>query len=101
MAKNWVKIKTVNDVVDSMESRKIDRNMNHLIDITPSLSLDNLKKEQDLLYKNEKIKEDNLIAAYKDKKLKSKRLIKKAESIIAARKRAKLRQQEKDSKNES
>lgn len=97
MSKNWVKIKTVNDVIATKTG-----DMDRLIRRTSQLSGIELKKQQDALYKAEIQKEEQLLEAYKEKKLKSKRLIKKAESIIAARKRAKLKQKEKEgSKNES
>lgn len=52
-----------------------------------SLSYDELKKEGDKEYEKRREAEDNLIDAYKNKKLQSADLIKNAKAIVARRKK--------------
>lgn len=61
------------------KARKIIRNVK-------TLKLDEMKKHGDDLYEIHLVNEKALIDAFKDKKLKSKRLIKKAKKIIKRRK---------------
>lgn len=49
-----------------------------------------LKKESEDLYTARKAREDSLVAAYNDKKLKSKKLISQAKTIIARREEKKV-----------
>ena len=49
-----------------------------------------LKKESEQLYLVRKAREDALVAAYNDKKLKSKKLISQAKAIIAKREEKKV-----------
>lgn len=55
---------------------------------TKSKSIDELKKEGENLYAKKMAKEDSLLEAYKEKKLKSKALIREAKKIKAQRAKA-------------
>ena len=86
MAKNWVKIETVNDVKKNMDSNKVEKNMNLLIKKTPSLSVQDMKKAGNELFDKAQKEDEQLLAAFEAKKLKSKRLIKKAEHLLSQKK---------------
>lgn len=81
MGKEWTTIETVNSVykaeTKTEKTHKI-KNFNKLIDNTKSLKLEDLKKHGDNLYTTQKNAENDLLQAYNDKKLKSKKLIKQA-----------------------
>ena len=62
-----------------------DRITSNAIKTVKSLKLDEMKKHGDELYDIHVAKEDNLINAYNDKRLKSKALIKQAKKIIKKR----------------
>lgn len=82
MAKNWTTISNVNTMKKKSETReqkcKRERRFSNAIKNTQSLSLEEMKKESDELYKNKKAYEDHLIRVYEDKILKSDKLIKQA-----------------------
>lgn len=61
-------------------------NFENLIRNTKTLDLKGLKEESDKLFDEKKAKEDSLINAYNDKKLKSKSLIREAQNLIKANK---------------
>lgn len=81
MAKGWSKVKTVNDVIDNSttkEKETREQSFKLLIHNTKTLSIKKLKEKSDELFKVEKAKEDSLLAAFDNKQLKSKKLIKQA-----------------------
>ena len=94
MKEKWTVVST-NKLVSGKEikptkAQNILKNVN-------SKSYDDLKKVADKHY-NEKItRENSLIQAYEDKKLKSKTLIKEAKSLKAARDKANKAKQNKES----
>jgi len=63
-----------------------NNNFENLIRNTKTLDLKGLKEESDKLFDEKKAKEDSLINAYNDKKLKSKSLIKEAQGLIKTNK---------------
>ena len=78
----WTKIPTVNDIPSSKKNSKIaDRKAKNIIRNTKKLSYDDLVKENLALYDMKQAKEDSLLAAYEDKRLKSKELIKEAHKL--------------------
>lgn len=81
MEKKWTTIETVNSIKNTeTKSDKIKRmkNFDNLIHNTKILSKEDLKKHGDDLFTEKKNAEDQLLEAYNDKKLKSKKLIKQA-----------------------
>jgi hypothetical protein len=98
MAKGWVKVVTVNDV-DTVQGTTTEKNkrmhsFNNMIrNIKPKTAFE-MKKESEELYEQAKAREDNLVAAYNDKRLKSKNAIKEARAIIKARAAAKNKAKE-------
>ena len=67
------------------ERTKVDRIASNAIRNVKSLKIEELKKHGDELYDIHVAKEENLISAYNDKRLKSKALIKQAKKIIKKR----------------
>lgn len=82
MAKNWVTIETVNNIpkenISNNNKKKREASFRILIDNSKSLSIPEMKKRSQKLYEIEKAKEDNLLEAFNDKRLKSKNLIQQA-----------------------
>lgn len=92
MGKGWTTIETVNSVKNNeTKTEKIKRmqNFSKVIDNTKSLQLKDLKKHGDDLYATQKNAENELLQAYNDKKLKSKKLIKQALRIKKERAKSK------------
>lgn len=93
MAKDWVKISTINDIDKSrkmtdVERRAATRSFDNLIRNTESLSLEDMEKQAKESYRKNKEREDSLVQAYNDKRLKSEKAIAEAKEIIKARKKA-------------
>jgi len=98
MAKGWIKVATINDV-DTVKETAVEKNRrmrssNNVIRNIESKTAFEIKKESEELYEQAKAREDNLIAAYNDKRLKSKNAIKEARAIIKARAAAKNKAKE-------
>lgn len=93
MAKGWIKLETVNDTSAVKETaaqkRAREHHFNNLIRNTKSLSAYDLKKQSEEAYEVAKAQEDSLIAAYNDKRLKSKDAIRRAWLAIKMREAAK------------
>ena len=70
------------------EKLRRDREWQRMIRNVKTLKLDEMKKHGDELYEIHLINEKALIDAFNDKRLKSKRLIKKAKKIIKKREEA-------------
>lgn len=112
MAKNWVKVETVNDapnIETYVEKKRKFSDFNKMIRNTKTKKAHEIMKENEELYEQKVANEDALLAAFEDKKLKSKTLIKQAlrikkERTEAAEKAAKDAKQKSkttsDNKNE-
>ena len=93
MAKNWIKIDTIYSPIapETREERqRKTKRYNHLMATTETLSAKDLKKQSIALYNEQKEKENSLLQAYDDKKLKSEKAIKQA--IRIKKERAKKQQ---------
>lgn len=90
MTKGWEHFSTVNDVkVEDKRSKQTRaKAATRMIRTVVTLSEDEMKKASNELYEARTIEEDNLIAAYDSKKLKSKRLIKQARNLKKLREEA-------------
>ena len=101
MAKGWEHFSTVNDAtVESDEAKKVRlKQAERIMRTTPILSEEEMKKASNERYAAKIAQEDNLIAAYNDKKLKSKRLIKQARYIKKTREEAEKKAAETEAKN--
>lgn len=87
MAKGWTHFATINgpEKSDKRTVIKNEQGFNNLIRNTKTLSVVDLKKESDELYDKVVAEEDKLLAAFADKKIKSKAAIKQALKIKKAR----------------
>ena len=104
MAKGWSKINTVNDIIDNStvrEKETREQSFKLLINNTKTLSIKKLKEKSDELFKVEKAKEDSLLAAFDNKQLKSKQLIKQALRIKKERAKIDNKNAKQYSKNTS
>jgi hypothetical protein len=85
MAKGWTQLNTINDVPKNsktqQEKNKAATRADNLIRSTPSLKAEELKKQGILHFNQKKSEEDALLDAFKEKRLKSKTLIKHAIKI--------------------
>ena len=85
MAKGWTKLNTVNDIptTNATEQEKVRkaRRVDNFIRSTKSLKVEELKKAGDEHYAQQVSKEDALLDAFENKRLKSKELIKQAIKI--------------------
>lgn len=108
MAKEWTSIKTVNSVPAIKES-KISRNdrmrsFDNLIHNTKPLSAIDMQKQSEKFYTQTRAEEDKLLAAFEEKKVKSKEAIKRALRIKkerAAEKHKNVKQNTKKVSNKS
>ena len=107
MAKGWTHFSTVNDVVgESAEQKKIRmRTTNRYLRTVKTYNEDELKKASENRYAEKVAREDNLIAMYEEKRLKSKDLIREARMIKKRRedeaKKAESKKAEEASKTEN
>lgn len=67
------------------ERVKKDRTFNRMMSFNKESDSAALKKEGDTMYLLKQTREDNLVAAFENKKLKSKTLIKEAKKLVAER----------------
>lgn len=74
------------DTRTDAQKRAANKAVNKMLRNTASKSVADMKKESDALYEAQVAREDSLLAAYEEKKLKSATLIKEAKGIVAARK---------------
>ena len=90
MAKGWEHFSTVNDAkVENVETKRTRQKQTaKIMRTTPTLSEEELKKASNERYAIKVAKEDSLVAAYDEKKLKSKRLIRQARYIKKTREEA-------------
>ena len=96
MAKGWTVLKTVNDVEFTKEEKqKTNKRFSKMVKQAENEKLkdiekdvERLKKEGEDLFAKRVAEEDAIVAAYNDKRLKSKALIKKAKKIIQNKKKA-------------
>ena len=90
MAKGWEHFSTVNDAkVETEESKRARvKRMERIMRTTPTLSEEDLKKASNERYAIKVAQEDSLVAAYNEKRLKSKKLIKQARYIKKMREEA-------------
>lgn len=101
MPKGWVKVETVNNITNNetnAEKNRREKNFSQLIRNTKVKTGIQLNKESDELYAQKIAEEDSLLAAFEDKRLKSKKLIKQAlrlkkERASAAEKASKTTEQ--------
>ncbi len=96
MAKNEVKISTVNDVKHVMPSADTFRRFQNMVRSMKSLSVPEMTKHSEQLYQERLMAEDHLIDAVDNKRCTNKALIAKAEKIKAERAKA----EEKSAKTE-
>lgn len=81
MAKDWVRIDTIykeNNPKTKAEQQKASRKYKSLMAKTKTLPIIEIKKRSIELFNKNKAEEDNLLQAYEDKRLKSKKAIKQA-----------------------
>lgn len=85
MAKGWTRISTVNDTPKdtrtSAEKRNAEKKISNVIRNTKRTTYEGLVKENLVLYNEKKSREDSLLAAYDEKRLKSKEAIKEARRL--------------------
>ena len=101
MPKGWVKVETVNNISNeetNVQRNRREKNFSQLIRNTKIRSAVQLNKESDELYAQKVAEEDSLLAAFENKRLKSKKLIKQAlrikkERASAAEKASKTTEQ--------
>jgi hypothetical protein len=67
------------------ERVKQDRIFNKMMSFNKESDIAALKKEGDTMYLLKQTREDNLVAAFEEKKLKSKALIKEAKKVVLER----------------
>ena len=90
MAKNWTTIETIYSLKNKPETKTEQRRKTKIYNKlmkTPTLSVVDLKKKSIELFNENKTKEDNLLQAYEDKRLKSEKAIKQAIRIKKERAR--------------
>ena len=82
MAKNWTTIETIYSLKDKPETleeqRRKTKNFNKLMAKTKTLTVPELKKQSIEHYNEQKNKENSLLDAYENKRLKSEKAIKQA-----------------------
>jgi len=83
MAKNWIQIDTIyssstSDPKTRAERERASKAYKKLMAKTPTLKVPEIKKQSIELYYKQKEKEDSLLKAFEDKKLKSEKAIKQA-----------------------
>ena len=81
MAKDWIQIDTIYKEPDPKtraEKARASKRYKSLMAKTPTLSIIDLRKKSNELYAEQKLKEDILLEAYEDKRLKSDKAIKQA-----------------------
>ena len=99
MAKNWIKIDTIYNEIDPLtraERQKASKAYKKLMAKTKTLTVIDMKKKSVELYNKQKEKEDSLLQAFEDKKLKSDKAIKQA--IRIKKERAKRQEDAKQEK---
>lgn len=98
MAKGWKKIysNSISNTMSSQEKRALDKKRRDIIRNTTSLSLENLKKEGDLLYEKRVAEEDRLVALVDEGKITKKELVEKAAAIKADREKKKNKKTNKE-----
>ena len=104
MAKGWTVLKTVNDsnYITTREDRiKSNKRFSKMVAQAeaavlkdPEQDIKRIKKEGEDLYLTRMVREDQLVEAYKEKRLKSKATIKEAKRIIKERAEAEKRKKE-------
>lgn len=103
MAKNWTSISTINDIPKSTknlsERNSQNRKNSNMIRNVKSLDVDKLKEIGDSHYEEKANYENSLVEAYKNKKLKSKDLIKQARTIKAEKDKAARKAEKKEATN--
>ena len=101
MAKGWEHFSTVNDAtVESNEAKKARlKRVDRIMRTTPILSEEELKKASNERYAIKMAREEDLVVAYGEKKLKSKRLIREARAIIKRREEEAKKAKEAEIKN--
>ena len=98
MAKGWEHFSTVNDTpVKSDETKKaIRKTAERIMRKTEILSEEQMKKASDERYAAKIAREESLLAAYEEKKLKSKKLIRETRAIKARREKEAAEAKKKD-----
>ena len=100
MAKDWITIETIyslkNKPETKAEQRQKSKRFKSLMAKTKTLSIADKRKESIALYNEHKAKEDSLLKAFEEKKLKSEDAIKQA--IRIKKERAKLKNGAKQNK---
>lgn len=90
---------TIGDIINtpaaSKSTFKANNKINNFIKKTKSLSLEEMKKQSEVNFATKTSKENSLITAYTEKKLKSQSLIKEAQDLIKAKEKAANEKEEK------
>ena len=92
MAKDWIQIDTIyteKDPKTRAERAKASKKYKSLMAKTHTLSVADLKKQSNELYHEQKMKEEHLLEAFKDNRLKSEKAIKQAIRLKKERMRKK------------
>lgn len=84
----WTMVTERATKLTTAEVSKTDKAANRILKSVKRLSTEELKKTSDASYAAKVAREDSILAAYADKKLKSKALIKEAKAIKASRDKA-------------
>ena len=85
MAKGWTKAFTING---DGNVKSNDKHFNKTIRNTKTLTVDELKKESANSFAQKQAENDSILAAFEDKRLKSKALIKRATELKKAKEKA-------------
>lgn len=83
---------TIEDIIKtpaaSKSSFKADNKINNFVKKAKSLSVEEMKKQSEANFAAKTFRENSLITAYTEKKLKSQSLIKEAQALIKAKEKA-------------
>lgn len=82
---------TIEDIIKTPASKstfKADNKINNFVKKAKSLSVEEMKKQSEANFAAKTFRENSLITAYTEKKLKSQSLIKEAQALIKAKEKA-------------
>ena len=82
---------TIGDIINTPASKstfKADNKINNFVKKAKSLSVEEMKKQSEANFAAKTFRENSLITAYTEKKLKSQSLIKEAQALIKAKEKA-------------
>ena len=82
---------TIGDIINTPVQKsapKADNKINNFVKNVKSLSVEEMKKQSEANFAAKNFRENSLITAYTEKKLKSQSLIKEAQALIKAKEKA-------------